>query len=351
MRMGLSRNAAGGSALYTLPAFMTRAALLAPVLLSLWGCRAHLLLRPGAEPGGLHEAGTVPGNLVLTFFDTGLGDAILLELPSGKTLLIDAGIGLHTDEILGYLRARGIDCLDGLLLTHGHLDHYGGMERIVKTVRVGTFYSSGVPGWRRSYARLMAALEARGVERRVLRRGDRLDELTGPEASLRVLYPDEEAVAAGGDRNHGSIVLSLDHGSQRFLLTGDAEAREEMRLLALEGGRLEHDFLKLGHHGGLGSGSEEFLHAVAPRVAVAQGTGLLNVPLFYPRPNYRIRRVLKESGAELFATGKDGAVQVYSDGSNLWVRSAARPGLAQVGAPVRSERPAAALAPVAVTSG
>jgi competence protein ComEC len=264
-----------------------------------------------------------PAGLRLTFFEVGLGDGYLIEFPGGRTLLVDAGIGWRVGRILEYLEARGIERLDGLLLTHPHLDHFGGMARVVESVPVGTFYSNGIRSPLASYGKLEATLDARGVARRVLRRGDRLDELTGAGASLEVLYPDEEAAARGrsSNKNRGTVVLSLTHGSLRFLLTGDAERPEESRLLELEGERLAHQVLKLGHHSGPGSGSERFLEAVGPCLAIAQGTETLNVPLFYPRPNYRIRRVLRRADAVFLTTGRDGAIQLLSDGAELSVRT------------------------------
>jgi competence protein ComEC len=294
--------------------------LLAGILL---GCAAR-------HPGGvgdfqrlLGDAGLGRGGLVLTFFEVGLGDAILIEFPSGRTLLVDAGIGWHSDHISSYLAARGIERLDGLLLTHPHLDHYGGMERIVDGVPVGTFYHNGAGSRWAPFRRLDAALTRQGVERRWLRRGDRLDDLAGEGATVEVLYPDGSALASGGGKNRGSIVLRIVHGSRRFLLMGDAERKEEERLAELEGVDLAHDVLKLGHHASPGSGTADFLRAVRPRVAIAQGTEI-DFPLFYPRPNFRIRRVLGEMGATLLQSGKEGAIQVRSDGKSISVRTMAR---------------------------
>lgn len=114
-------------------------------LLVVWGCAARhpadldsfrRLLEAGGEPPA--------ETLIVTFFEVGVGDAILVEFPGGQTLLVDAGVGWYVDSILTYLEARGIERLDGLLLTHPHYDHYGGMPRVAETVPVEVFYSNGV---------------------------------------------------------------------------------------------------------------------------------------------------------------------------------------------------------------
>lgn len=295
------------------------------------------LLRDGGEP--------TAGDLVLTFFDVGLGDAILVEFPSGKTLLVDAGVGWCTGRILRYLEARGIRRLDGLLLTHADIDHYGGMAEVVRSVDVGTFYHNGVRRDRSGYRGLEAALDRRAVPRRILRRGDRLDEIAGPAASLEVLYPDEAALRTKGRQNRKTIVLRLVHDGRRILLAGDMERPEEIRLLALDPDRLPCDVVKLGHHASPGSGSEEFLRHLCPQAAIALGTSIANVPVAYPRPNRRIRRVLEEEGAPLYTTSREGTIQVISGASGLRIRSMVHGDLLAGGtmpaeAPIRTRRPA-----------
>lgn len=298
--------------------------------LALAAC-ALLLLVPAGGCTGFHRVGEEelrslsaaggpadPDDLVVTFFATGFGDAALLELPGGKTLLVDAGVGWQVDAIFAYLETRGIERLDGLLLTHPHLDHYGGMQALVERLPVGVFLENGVPAGTTAFARLEAALAARGVPRRVLRRGDRLEELEAPGVALEVLYPDAPALTLRGDLNCGSVVLRVTHGSRRLLLTGDAEAEEEARLLELEGaGGLRADVLKLGHHASFGSGTAPFLEAVRPRVAIAMGTEYLNVPVFFPRPCHAVMRNLGRLGVPLLTTGRQGAVQVVSTGVAL----------------------------------
>ena len=71
--------------------------------------------------------------------DVGQGDAMLVTLPNGRTLMVDTGgVSLHGefdigDRVLGpALRARGIGRLDYLAITHGDPDHIGGALSLVR---------------------------------------------------------------------------------------------------------------------------------------------------------------------------------------------------------------------------
>jgi competence protein ComEC len=269
--------------------------------------RDFLLVRaPVAEPV-----------LVATFFETGLGDAILLEFPSGSCLLIDAGVGWYSRFILNYLAARRIEKLDGLLLTHPHRDHYGGMKEVIEAIPVHRFFHNGVAPSREDFAELREAVRSRSIPETVLRRGDELTGLSGLETRVEVLYPDEKALTLRSDLNGGSIVLRVTHGGVVFLLMGDAEDLEESRLLEFEGGSLRADVLKVGHHGSIGSGSTAFFKAVRPKIAIVQGTQWVDVHPFYPRPSYHIRSTLASMGVPLLKTKHEGTVQVISDGTAI----------------------------------
>ncbi len=73
----------------------------------------------------------------VTFLDVGQGDAILVEMPEGRTMLIDAGSRTPTSDsgkrtIAPYLRRRGIQRIDWLVLTHAHTDHIGGAASLLR---------------------------------------------------------------------------------------------------------------------------------------------------------------------------------------------------------------------------
>lgn len=266
-------------------------------------------------------AANPPEGLTVTFFEVQNGDGFLVEFPEGGTMLVDAGDGRFAENILNYLGARGIGRVDVALVTHPHLDHYGGMIHVLERHGIGTFVSNGRADSLGHWDKLTAALDRAGVERRVVRRGDTIDGFAG--VTIDVLYPDEEAIALAGegDENHGSIVLRMTHGETVFLLTGDAESHEEGRLIALDGEGLRSDVLKLGHHASLGSGTEEWVAAVRPQYAVCQGAGLANIPPFYPRPHPQLRARLGEIKARTYVTDEEGAVQLRSDGRRIHARS------------------------------
>jgi len=276
----------------------------------------------GDVRGFLAKARTpTEGSLVVTFFPTGIGDAILVEFPNGSTMLVDAGVGWKAHQITRYVAARQIEKIDVAVVTHPHLDHFGGIEKVLEDVRVDRLFDNGIITKSFRLDDMDAAVDALAIPRSALTRGDVLTDLFGGEVHVDTLLPDEERRDAArkplGDENRGSIVLRLVHGSHRILLTGDAEHGEEDKLVELEGEALRAHVLKLGHHASIGSSKAEFLAEVRPQLAIAQGTEVFDIPLFYPRPCYFVMKRLREVGAQIVEPDNVGIVQVVSDENGL----------------------------------
>ncbi len=82
------------------------------------------------------------GVMRVGFIDVGFGDSTLVELPDGKTVLIDGGDGAYGNNLnlLAYLNAAGVDTIDYLICTSVKKEHCGGLADIIKYKEVGFAY-------------------------------------------------------------------------------------------------------------------------------------------------------------------------------------------------------------------
>jgi competence protein ComEC len=258
------------------------------------------------------------GRLHLTMMDVGQGDAMLVTLPNGRTLMIDAG-GVSTrgdfdigDRVVGpALRARRIGRLDYLAFTHGDPDHIGGAGALTRDFSpLEVWQGTPVP----AHQAAQALREVAAVERsawRTLQRGDRV-EFGGVE--LRVHHPAPPEWERQKVRNNDSLVLELRFGQVSMLLTGDIEGEGEDAIVAgLD--LLPVVVLKAPHHGSGTSSSERFLAAVKPNIVlISCGRGN---PYGHPVP-YVLERY-RAMTAEIFRTDQDGQIEVITDGQGLTV--------------------------------
>ena len=94
--------------------------LLAPllvVLILLSPACAELELLTGGARGG---PGPPPsGSLSVSFIDVGQGDGVLVQA-GGESYLIDAGRPEEGPNVVDFLRSRGVDSLDGIVVTNPH---------------------------------------------------------------------------------------------------------------------------------------------------------------------------------------------------------------------------------------
>ena len=265
---------------------------------------------------GLTPTDVTARSVCMTVLDVGQGDAILLEL-QGQHWLVDGGGApgtrrdLGVERVLPALRARGIDRLDRVVLTHGDADHIGGLFAVLEQLEVGALVvptRGRVSGAERM---LIGLAERRGVAVHVVDEGAELGPLPGAVHG-RLLHPRPGWTGPNGDRNAGSVVFVVGLGGVDFLLTGDIEAETERELVAL-GLVPRSAVLKLAHHGSRTSTTPVFLDAVDPLVAVA-GAGRDNRFGF---PHRGVTSRLDERDTRLFWTGRDGPVRVCTDGFGL----------------------------------
>ena len=259
------------------------------------------------------------GRLHVTVLDVGQGDAILIEAPTGATMLVDGGP--DPDRTLRRLGAHlpfHERSLDVLLLSHPHQDHVAGLVSVVERFRVGTLLHAGIAFENQAYDELLARAAGQGVRVEVARAGQVawLDGSTGVE----VLYPSEADATAPlpeGDINNGSIVVVVRHGRFAALLTGDAEEPIEAALVG-RGLVTDVDVLKVGHHGSASSTTPALLAAATPEVAIISA----GVDNEYGHPAPRTLDALAADGDRaVLRTDLDGDVEISTDGRTYRVRT------------------------------
>ena len=236
----------------------------------------------------------VAGGASITVMDIGQGDAILIR-DGADSMLVDTGPdGGH---VLPALARLGVRSLDGVVITHLHADHYGGLSAVASVVKIPVvFFPAGA---------LKSALGVIGEARRdasghveELVDGDRLK--VGA-IELDVVSPAQPVQNAA--TNEASVVMVARDASQSVLLTGDAESGV-LEQVEQRGELPAVDVLKVGHHGSAISMSPGVLAVLRPGAAVISvGAGNR-----YGHPTPTALRLLAERSIPTYRTDLDGDV-------------------------------------------
>jgi competence protein ComEC len=265
------------------------------LLLLWWRSRRHSALLAGTSLLAVAIASAAwplvrpaDGRLRVTILDVGQGDAIVIEMPDGRVVLVDTGSGgpmrLDAGErvIAPFLWNKGILSLGAVALTHDDSDHAGGAASLRRLFWIGEEWTAAnLPEVPRHFGRV---------------------EMT----------PLPPASATTVRRNEGALVLRIQLGLAAFLLTSDIGAGRERELLASDA-PLRSTVLKVAHHGSRSSTSAEFLRAVEPRLA-ALSVGARNP---YGHPDAGVMTRLTDAGARTYRTDRDGALIFETDGRIL----------------------------------
>jgi len=265
----------------------------------------------------LAAAGLPDGKLHVVFLDVGQGDGILIQTPGGRQVLVDGGSSpsVLVNE-LGAVMPFWDRRLDVLALTHADADHMDGQtelpRRMVAELALttdATLASPDAEAWR-------AAMQTGDIPVTSLAAGAWID--LGDGVTLAVINPNPAGYVGPDPDNESSLVVRVEYGAFRALLTGDAGLPRESAWLA-EGAPLASTVLKVGHHGSKTATGPEFVAAVQPQLAVIQ-VGANNR---YGHPTAETLANL--AATTVLRTDLDGRVEVTTDGAQMWVRTAGPP--------------------------
>jgi competence protein ComEC len=272
----------------------------------------------------VHPFSAVPdGKLRVDFLDVGQGDAALVTLPDGRTLLVDAGgntdrHGSNTDRrsigeavVSEYLWWRGLDAIDYVLATHADADHIDGLNDVLRNFTVDAAIVARAPANDPEYAKFAQTLSTTNTHVATVQAWDLI---RFGDVQIEVLWPPAATHANEPSRNNDSIVLRITFGRRSLLLTGDIEKSGESALVAA-GKELKADVVKVPHHGSRTSSTAPFVAATKANVAIVS-VGQYSM-FGHPHPDVVER--WQANGAHVFTTGKCGTITVTTDGTDLTV--------------------------------
>ena len=216
------------------------------------------------------------GEFRATVMDIGQGTSVLVET-SSKRLLYDTGPiqGKKDDAgnrvILPYLRGRGIDHIDRMVISHSDSDHVGGAATLLNEVRFDSMMGS-LP----IMNPLLKNLQARKITTLPCRFGQHW---VWDGVEFYIWHPHEETnfeLQYPGKPNEMSCVLEVRNKTTSFWLTGDVERQGEAEMVerlnqsALQDLQDKDLIFMAPHHGSKTSSSEELLKRLSPDQAFAQ---------------------------------------------------------------------------------
>lgn len=247
----------------------------------------------------------------VSFLDVGQGDAILIESPSGKQMLVDGGRNTSVLRALQQEVSFFDRHLDYVVATHPDQDHIGGLIDVLARYDIDTVITTDNQADTATASTFQTAIATEEATVELAKRGQFYD--LGSGVIVEVLWPEQSVM--NEERNASSIVLQVRYGDIEFMLTGDAPKRIEEYLVLAYGEHLESEVLKAGHHGSRTSTSELFLDEVAPQFAVISAAADNS----YGHPHVEVTDALFNAGVDMFETAKQGTVTFLSDGESVWV--------------------------------
>jgi DNA internalization-related competence protein ComEC/Rec2 len=262
---------------------------------------------PGNSPPQDSTPADATGVLQVSFLDVGQADSILIKLPGGKTMLIDAGNNDDGKTVVNFLKSHGVKNLDVLVGTHPHEDHIGGMDDVIEAFDIEKIYMPKVTTTTRTFKDVLRAAEKKNLKITAARGGMSIPLEEGLKADI--LAPNSSRYE---ELNNYSIVIKITYKDTSFLFTGDAEKLSEQEMLKKRYD-LRADVLKVAHHGSSSGTSEEFLSAVSPEYAVIS-VGRNND---YGHPHRETMRRLTAHGVKVYTTADNGNLLFSSDGQRI----------------------------------
>ena len=231
-------------------------------------------------------------NLEIYAIDVEGGQATLIVSPSGESMVVDTGWGGHNkrdaERIAAAAKMAGVKKIDYLVITHYHADHVGGIAQLAEKMPIHNFVDHGAnvedskqgQVLYNEYVAFRAkgnhievkpgdTIPIKGIEVKVISAGGKVLDAPLPGAG-------QAGAECAGFRMHDadptenaqSVGMLITYGSFRMIDMGDLTWNKEKDLVCPVNKIGKVDLYLVSHHGMDMSGSPQWVHSLAPKVAL-----------------------------------------------------------------------------------
>ncbi len=274
-----------------------------------------------------HRSPDMKWTMVNVNYSAQQGDAHVITIKNGKTILIDVG---HRDTVeqslLPFLEENSIKEIDIVFISHPHKDHYGGLDLLLdRGVIIKEIYfnipdkeicDNEIP-WGCDYAdilRLHEKLKTKDVAVKIAEAGQKIT--LGDNTWVEIVYAFDGINTPVGRTgvNDLSLIMMLHHEKFKFLFTGDLNIIIGTYLAKVADG-LSADILKVPHHGTESIAPNEFFEKVSPEYALVPSPK----DLWLSKRSEKIRNWFQQNNIPTYVNGISGNIQVTVDNNELTV--------------------------------
>lgn len=271
------------------------------------------------------------GTLTVTFLDVGHGSCVLIQSPSGKSWLYDAGrLGdpqRSHQAIANALWELGINHLDGMFLSHADSDHYNAMPGLLERFSTARFVTTQatLEHSSESLQSLLTSLRKRNIPIEVWDRSTSFSATS--DCTWKTLFPPRTSTQRDGEAppaktakrskvrwndNATSLCVAIEFAGRTIILPGDLEDPGTSQLLAYPS--VNCDVLMAPHHGSLTTHQSALFRWATPETVVISGSERSVTP--------EVFHTYAPDRQKVLHTARDHALQlvVDSSGTSTWHR-------------------------------
>lgn len=244
--------------------------------------------------------------MTVAFLNVGQGDAIYIETPSGRQVLIDGGPDKSVLRELGQVMPFYDRSLDLVIVTHEDSDHIGGLPDTLERFSVKSVVGTTNDSDSKLAASFEQIAQERGDREVTVHAGERI--ILDTNIYLDILSPAGDPEKQ--ETNKASLVAKLTYASTSFLLTGDVDESVEKYLVKKYGALLASDVIKISHHGSRNSNDPAFLKAASSTYAVIS----VAADNRFGHPHEEVLDTLSNLREKVLRTDQLGTIIFKSDG-------------------------------------